>query len=79
MTSFDEAKNALERIEYALSSPDAEVPETWEPEPDIAQLVRVARAAQAIDLRESDLPIGVTRSRVQALHAELVPLLEEAE
>ena len=55
----------------------------------LVHLVRVARAAQKIDLREDDLPhayfdpatgesrTGTTRARIQELHLALSPLLEE--
>jgi len=41
------------------------------------QLLAVARAAQKIDLRVGDIPIGPTRTAVQQLHLALSPLLEE--
>ena len=40
-------------------------------------LVAVARAAQAIDLREQDIPVGPTRVAIHELHLALAPLLEE--
>lgn len=78
--------NTLDRIEADLD----EIGESCPPPETLRQLCRVARAAQAIDLREDDLPHtfhdihnpelsrrGVTRERIQALHLELSPLLAE--
>jgi len=42
-------------------------------------LINVARAAQSIDLRVDDLPIGPTRTGIMQLHLALSPLLTELE
>ena len=43
----------------------------------LQQLLDVARKAQAIDLREQDIPVGPTRVAIHELHLALAPLLEE--
>ena len=79
--------NLLDRMEERLSSPGLDEPEPDEAPEDtlnfeldfrsIRALVRVARVAETIDLREQDLPhTGPTRAKIQALHLELLPLLE---
>jgi len=69
--------NMLDQLEENISGPIASRPFDAVSDDDTAQLVKVARAAQKIDLRVQDIPAGPTRVAIQELHLALNPLLEE--